>query len=332
VAQVATGGAIGLGFAGEVGDGMRGENLIGHSVGYGLGFNPNPIAVQIAVSAVLSYSLLLMARGNGRAWKTILATTFLLALAGLAATKSESALIGAVLAMAAVTVIAARSGLVRTRVVFRLGVAAGLLIALMSGSLFVLSSLSESEFFSESPLITELPSQVSVSFEERLNDYELGMPTIGSNYVVGGGFANYPLLLKESIEPSLRHEDSRYLPVHNVALLSLAELGVPGLIAWALIVGVPMLWTVRGLLGARASHQALLWTGPLLIILAESFVDFTPRATQDGRVLFVVVLALWAASVASRRRRAREAPSGVSVQQPYGFEPAGPAMPQGAVR
>jgi hypothetical protein len=61
----------------------------------------------------------------------------------------------------------------------------------------------------------------------------------------------------------------------------------------------PAVWAFSWLrAGNHLNSVALIWLGPVLVVLFESLLDFTPWATQDGRVLMMAMLAMWAGGVA----------------------------------
>jgi len=143
--------------------------------------------------------------------------------------------------------------------------------------------------------------QVSGGLEGRLRDWEVSLPIIRENLALGVGAGNYSLALKEKLAPEAFGPP--LVPVHNVPLLLLAELGVAAGAAWLLIMATPLIWTVPMLRSRHFGFYPLLWLGPLLVLLCDSVFDSYPWAIQDGRVLTMAVLGLWAGgAVASNKK------------------------------
>ena len=90
------------------------------------------------------------------------------------------------------------------------------------------------------------------------------------------------------------------MPVHNVLILIVAELGVVGGIAWASLMAAPLVWVLSKRSVQRFEYTPLLWLGPLFALLFASLAEFGPWATQDARLLFPAVLGLWAGSGAAQ--------------------------------
>ena len=74
----------------------------------------------------------------------------------------------------------------------------------------------------------------------------------------------------------------------------MGELGIAALIGWSFIVASPLIWVILNRKSKKYSLHSLVWLGPLIVIIFEGFWDFTPWSTQDGRVLMMGVLGLWA--------------------------------------
>ena len=113
--------------------------------------------------------------------------------------------------------------------------------------------------------------------------------------LLGVGAGNYPLASRARRAPESVFIG--YVPVHNVPLLVTAELGVAAGLAWVLLMVGPLIWVLSNRSPPLFGFHPLLWLGPLLVLLFVGLWEFTPWATQDGRVLTIGVLGLWAASV-----------------------------------
>ena len=87
-----------------------------------------------------------------------------------------------------------------------------------------------------------------------------------------------------------------FVPVHNVFMLMLVELGFLGAVAWAAIFLSPLVWYLIGRRGF-IDADSLMWLGGLIVILVVSLVEFSPWATQDARLLMFAVLGLWVGSL-----------------------------------
>ncbi len=112
--------------------------------------------------------------------------------------------------------------------------------------------------------------------------------------------------MKQKLDPST--PGGIYTPVHNVPLLILAELGILGGMAWALLMLAPLIWIISRRKEPPPDLRTLLWVGPLLVLLFEGLWDFPPWATQDGRILMMAVLGLWVGSLGQQARRPGSAP------------------------
>ncbi len=288
--------ALGLGILGELKPGMLNYEVIGRPRGFGLGFNPNPAGVFIATGVLLAYGTLL-AKGR-RGWLTACAAMALLvSIAGVGATGSRSAVIGLALGGAAIT--AAPLLRDRLRRLAPYAVHATILLVIAGGG-FILAT-SSGDGGSMLGLERFSPSSLRGGVAVRSQNFSWSFPIIREHVTRGVGAGNYPMALKEEIAPDA--VAPKLTPVHNVPLLVLAELGPVGLAAWAVVAAAPLLWLARVLAGARRpSSRALLWAGPLVLVLVESMFDFTPWATQDGRIVFIALVALWAGSLSRADR------------------------------
>lgn len=302
LAQVSSGSALGLSQIGELSEGAFGYGGIG-SRGYGLGFNPNPVGMTVEAVCALSYGLFLLGRSS---WgiRSLALVFFLVTGLGLMATVSRSSLLGWVLGVSLVSLLAWVGSTVPRWTTFRrvcvvvvvllffavgaqvaatLGIADGLGISKLPSTGF--SRLSD-RFAVESS---------STGLQGRLEDWQLSVPMIRGNLLKGVGAGSHPVALRQSLAP-----DSfgwRWTPVHNVPITATAELGVAGGLAWILLMAAPFIWVLGRFRRSIFEYHVLLWTGPLLIVFVESLFDFTPFSTQDGRVLTVAVLGLWAGGV-----------------------------------
>ena len=139
------------------------------------------------------------------------------------------------------------------------------------------------------------PSQVSSGLGGRVADAKPALPIIRENLLLGVGAGNYPLARRARLTPE--SVGIGYVPVHNVPLLATAELGVAGGLAWVLMMVGPLIWVLSNRSPPRFGFHSLLWLGPLLVLLFVGLWEFTPWATQDGRVLMMAVAGLWAGGI-----------------------------------
>ena len=139
---------------------------------------------------------------------------------------------------------------------------------------------------------------------ERAKDWAWSLPVIRDNLALGVGAANYPLELKKRINPNTF--GGGRTPPHNVPLLITAELGVAGGVAWALILASPLVWGLSRRGRRQPGFYSIVWLGPLVVLFFEGFWDFTPWATQDGRLLMMGVLGLWAGGVSEEQAAERD--------------------------
>jgi len=139
------------------------------------------------------------------------------------------------------------------------------------------------------------PSQVSSGLGGRVADAKPALPIIRENLLLGVGAGNYPLARRARLTPE--SVGIGYVPVHNVPLLVTAELGVAAGLAWVLLMVGPLIWVLSNRSPPRFGFHSLLWLGPLLVLLFVGLWEFTPWATQDGRVLMMAVAGLWAGGI-----------------------------------
>lgn len=111
--------------------------------------------------------------------------------------------------------------------------------------------------------------------------------------VLGVGLGNYPTALYSLVREMVAAYPV-YQPVYNVALLVTAELGILGGILWLSLISLPWLniWL------RRVQVQITPWwsglSGAFLALTAVSFFDFYVWTSHQGRLVFWLVLGLWA--------------------------------------
>ena len=298
VAQVFEGSTVGLGFLGELEEGDFGYESVANPRAYALGFNANSVGLFLAIVSALGFGLALLWQGG---WRTRLLVLVPCAGAfwGLCETASRSALLDWLLGILAVTLLAwLWRSQARTVVLRRIGLAA--LALIVAAALCDYLPL-EGAASQASTLKRFEPTELSGSRKGRVEDWEKSFPIIRDNLVLGVGAGNYPSALREREYPD--HPSPGVPPVHNVTLLMTAELGVVGGGLWFLLMVSPLVWLFLSFRRRNASSHVLLWLGPLVVPLFVSLLEFTPWATQDGRVLFMALLGLWAGAIGTGSRQ-----------------------------
>ena len=277
---------------------------------WGLTYHTNPLGLLLAVSSLLAYGLFVLKRSGP--WAGILLViVFGATTGGLITSFSRSASLGWGVALVAVGLLAwIEAGKDRRAALKKLGIMLGL--AALIWAAFIISNpmafyvrlglSSPSSGNASDPqggTSSNLASDVAESFKaHRGHNYSLSYPIIRDNLLLGVGAGNYPLALKDHISPGTH--GGIYTPVHNVPLLVSSELGILGGVAWFAVMLVPLGWILFG----RVSSDrvtALIWLGPLLVLLVISLFDFPPWATQDGRVLMWGFFGLWAGAIVTHR-------------------------------
>ena len=261
------------------------------------------MAFLLALTSLLGYGLFLIGESSWP-WKAVVAGSSLITFLGLGATASRSALLGWLLGLLVVTLLAWLWRRQAKAVVLR---RAGLAVLTFAfASILVLSvvpaaSDSQGAFSNVGKgLFRFSSSQITTGLETRGQDLAFSLSIIREALFLGVGAGNYPQELKQKLDPSSL--GGIYTPVHNVPLLILAELGILGGMAWALLMLAPLIWIISRRKEPPPDLRPLLWVGPLIVLLFEGLWDFPPWATQDGRVFMMAVLGLWVGSLSQQAR------------------------------
>ena len=289
LAQVALGGPTGLTMLGEIPKDAHFYTAIGQPRALGLGLSPNPPAMYLAVVGSLAYGVLLLLRGGF--WvKALTFATFAATFSGMMATGSRAALLGCMLAIVVVTALSwlSKGGL--RGLITRHGLVAVPLVV----AVFVLVPYLVYTSAEESVLSRVSPTHYLTELRGRFREIELSGPIIRDNLLLGVGAQNYPQEIKARVAPN--RLGGGFVPVHNVPALVTAEHGVPGGIVWAVLMIAPFIWFVSAWRHRAFDPRVLLWLGPLVVVLFVSLFEFSPWATQDGRVMLWALIGLWAGS------------------------------------
>ena len=305
--QVVAGASLGLSMLGEVTSTYYLDVFIGDSRAYGLGFNPNPIGLFLAVVIVSAFGLFVLKRVHGPVAILALAV-FGVCLLGLMATQSRAAMVGGLLGGLTVAIsVFGGSPEFRWSALRRVGIIAAfvvLTLGTLGAGAAILGALNgpgepAPRFTLVSQIAQRIGSEdVSRGLQSRTKDWDLAYPVIRDNVALGVGAGNFPTALKNRLNPDT--PDGLWVPIHNVFLLNLAELGVLGAASWLVIMAAPMLWLLTLKKRTLPRSEAWVWLGPLIVLLTVSLVEFSPWATQDARLLFPAVLGLWAGAVSYR--------------------------------
>lgn len=289
IAQVFNESAVGAASLGELTRGAFGYDRVGSPDGYGIGFNPNPVGVHIAIGTLIAFALLVSRKGR-QVVRLVLPALLVVALLGAVYTGAKSAFIAMGLGLVIVTLAGWWSQSISARRSLSLIADAMLLVIVLGGVAFILTPSVERRFTLFSP--AEYLNSQSVSYGSRFDDYSLATPIIKENLLAGVGAGNYPHELTSRVAPNAF--SPKVVPVHNVSILIQAELGLIGSAAWTVLFLSPLLLLLFKRDRKRRVGRSLVWLGPLVIVMTETLVDFTPWATQDGRLLFIAVIAMWA--------------------------------------
>jgi O-antigen ligase len=285
LAQVTHGSALGLFQLGELAEGAFGYEGIGGR-GYRLGFNPNPVGMTLASVSVLAYGLFLAGRGS-RSTRLFALASFLIITLGLTATMSRSASLGWIGGILLVSLLGwVGRDVARRTTLKRVGTVVILFLLVVGVSQFVATTeIADRLGVGRLPtignrFISERFSAVSSStgLEGRFNDWKLSFPLIRENLAKGVGAGNHPAALRQQLGPE--SFGLKWTPIHNVPLTATAELGVAGGLAWALLMIAPFIWILGRIRYLQFEYHALLWLGPLLVVLFESLFDFPPLAPK----------------------------------------------------
>jgi O-antigen ligase len=131
------------------------------------------------------------------------------------------------------------------------------------------------------------------SLEARALQLSGAWDLISTRPALGVGLGNYPTALYTLARDTIAAYPV-YQPVHNVALLVTAELGLAGGLAWGIVLIAP--WMAIWL--QRSQARMTIWfaavSGALASVSLVSFFDAYPWSSHQGRLLLWLIWALWA--------------------------------------
>lgn len=280
--QVQRGDSLGLVALGEI------QDSVGCPRPTGLTFNPNPLGLFFAVTGGVAAVAVLDFAGSGlrrlTLWIVAAASIF-----GILLSESRSAFLSWAIGLAIVGGCDWRWGSDRRRTIRSLAV-----MVTVSVVLWLMMPVVAPVAAHCVRANRYAPQVFARSAADRMDDFRLSIAVIRERAWLGVGAANYPRQLTKRLPwPPI---GAAFTPVHNVALLMWAELGIAGLCAWIALLIAPARWALERWRPMAAEPMELVWLLPVLVVMAVSMLDFTPWATQDGRVIFMAVMGLWAGS------------------------------------
>jgi putative inorganic carbon (HCO3(-)) transporter len=131
------------------------------------------------------------------------------------------------------------------------------------------------------------------SVDDRLMQVPAAWTLIQMRPVLGVGLGNYPTALYR-LAPEAVAEYPEYQPVYSVPLLVTAELGPLGGVLWLGLIAAPWLalWLRRREVRLTAWWAGL--SGALAALAVASFLDFYVWSSHQGRLVWWLILGLWA--------------------------------------
>jgi hypothetical protein len=132
------------------------------------------------------------------------------------------------------------------------------------------------------------------SINERVVLNELSLEIIGQRPLLGVGASHFSLAVVPPVNQMTAVEAQ---PVHNVPLLTAAELGVGGGVVWLWLMMAPLIITIR----EQSRRRLPLWvwalTAALTALAVIDLFDFYSWGWPEGRLWRWILLALWVAAM-----------------------------------
>jgi len=201
---------------------------------YGALPHPNILAGFLAVSIVVTITLILLSRSNKE--KLILNIGLAIISAGLFLTFSKSAFLALIIGLVFMSAFILLSKERETKIY--LGQSLVLILVIMA----ILSLLFQA------PLVSRLKGDNRLeqySTDQRANYMQQAQDIIKNNWLKGVGLGNYTLAVYNAAQ--IKEEARFYQPVHNVYLLAAAELGILGFVFYILLIilAIKELWQFK---------------------------------------------------------------------------------------
>ena len=265
---------------------------------YGLAQHPNLLAGSLMSMLLVVAGHYLMQRG----WKRLLLLVALgLGLAALLLTFSRAAWLGTLLGSGAALLLLLWAW--RRRQWVPNWASIGLLVVVIW---FVVLGFVAINWQLLQPRLGRISQGTEIrSVESRAIQVPAAGALIRMRPVLGVGLGNYPTALY-SLAREMVAAYPVYQPVYNVALLVTAELGILGGVLWLSLISLPWLniWLHRMQVQMTPWWSGL--SGAFLALTAVSFFDFYVWTSHQGRLIFWLVLGLWAREWQAARCRASE--------------------------
>lgn len=258
--------------------------------GYGLTTHPNLLGGYLVVGLLAAFGLVIATSG----WRRILAgLAAIFITAGLAAAFSRSAWIGMVTALVTLSLLVRRSraasgagqALVTTAALAAL-IAIGVVASRPGG-------FAQRVIAPAAAVIRggEIAPMEQISLSSRARQLQIAWHEVQRAPLTGLGAANAPIVTWLNTPESER--ERVWLPVHNVPLLVLEELGLLGLALWLAMTIAPIAITWHHARTHVASVWELLWLAALAGLTAISLWDYYPWGSAEGRALWMATWGLW---------------------------------------
>lgn len=270
--------------------------------GYGLTTHPNLLGGYLVAGFLAALGLVAVATG----WRRLLSGAAAVVIAaGLAAAFSRSAWAAMVIAALALGILARRSQAAEEtgRAVIVTGAVAALVatgvVASRPGGFVqrIIAPAAAALYGGDMAPVEE------TSLSSRARQLQIAWREVQRAPLTGVGMANAPIVTWLNTPESEREQ--LWFPVHNVPLLALEELGLPGLALWLAGTTAPFILTWRRAAVQTAQVWELIWLAALAGLALISLLDYYPWGGAEGRALWLATWGLWLAATA-----APDAPAG----------------------
>jgi hypothetical protein len=300
---------LGLEALGELQDAVP-RGLMGVWVrGYGLTTHSNLLGGYLVVALVAALGLVVMTTG----WRRILAVSAaVLIAAGLGASFSRSAWLGMAVAALALGILTWRGQVAREArrpalVTSALAALVAAVVVFSQPGGFVQRIVAPAAAVIQGGPVAPMEQS---SLSARSRQFEIAWREVQRAPLTGVGAANAPLVTWLNTPESER--ERTWLPVHNVPLLALEELGLLGLVLWLAAMAAPFVLTWRRVRKRAAGRWEIVWLAAFAGLTLISLLDYYPWSGAEGRALWFAVWGLWLAATHAQG----EAPRDAAAPQP----------------